>query len=178
MRTSQWTACVRVLALLSSQGPRPVRCTLPGLGPGLFFRDVAQPGQRACFGSKRPGVRIPPSRRADQESRRAHSSIGRAPLWQGGGSGFESRWVHADPLVGRAVRELAPPGATQYRLAAGFEGIGAWGCSSLGRALSSQGRGTGFESPHLHFPSSSTRAPVRDWRSGVQFLGGKPWSCS
>ncbi len=26
----------------------------------------------------------------------------------------------------------------------------AWGCSSAGRALPSQGRGRGFESPHLH----------------------------
>lgn len=32
---------------------------------------------------------------------RAHSSIGRAPLWQGGGSGFESPRVHVGLLVGR-----------------------------------------------------------------------------
>ena len=28
--------------------------------------------------------------------------------------------------------------------------VGAWGCSSAGRALPSHGRGQGFESPQLH----------------------------
>jgi hypothetical protein len=50
-----------------------------------------------------------------------------------------------------------------------------WGCSSSGRALSSQGRGTGFDPPHLHkvlpaatlsqTPSGSTPGPVT-WKQG------------
>ncbi|AET05419.1 hypothetical protein MTR_8g105280 [Medicago truncatula] len=45
-----------------------------------------------------------------------------------------------------------------------------WGCSSHGRALALHARGTGFDTPHLHFFSCNSSANVNQFNGHDECL--------